>query len=72
MAGREDWSAIYSDILSELHGRMKEIRLDDDPMHVYRGRVTVGDPEREKNVIAIKMTAVVEPFKKSIDGTVKL
>lgn len=72
MAGREDWSAIYSDILSELHGQMKEIRLDDDPMHMYRGRVTVGDPERAKNVIAIKMTAEVEPFKKSIDGTVKL
>lgn len=72
MAGREDWSAIYSDILSELHGQMKDIRLDDDPMHLYRGRVTAGDPERAKNVITIKMTAEVEPFKKSIDGTVKL
>ncbi len=72
MAGREDWSAIYSDILAELHGQMKDIRLDDDHMHLYRGRVTVGDPERAKNVITIKMTAEVEPFKKSIDGTVKL
>ena len=72
MAGREDWSAIYSDILAELHGQMKDIRLDDDHMHLYRGRVTVGDPERAKNVITIKITAEVEPFKKSIDGTVKL
>ena len=72
MAGREDWSAIYSDILTELHGQMKEIRLDDDPLNMYRGRVTVGDPERAKNVITIRMTAEVEPFKKSIDGAVKL
>ena len=72
MAGREDWSAIYSDILAELHGQLKEIRLDDDPLHTYTGRVTVGDPERKNQVITIKMTAEIEPFKKHIDGTVRL
>lgn len=71
-AGREDWSAIYSDILSELHGQMKEITLDDDPLHTYKGRVTVGDPERDKKLVIVKMTAEVEPFKKSIDGAVML
>lgn len=72
MAGREDWSAIYSDILSALHGQMKEIMLDDDPMHYYKGRVTVGDPVRDKKHVTLKMTAEVEPFKKSIEGVVKL
>lgn len=72
MAGREDWSAIYSDILSELHGQMKKIVLDDDPQHYYKGRVTVGDPERDKKLVYLKMTAEVEPFKTSIDGKVML
>lgn len=72
-AGREDWSAVFSDILSELHGQMKEIALDDDPMHHYKGRVTVGDPvwENEKTV-TVPMTAEVEPFKQSVEGTVML
>ena len=72
MAGRSDWSAIYSEILSELHGQVKKITLDDDPLHYYTGRVTVGDPERDKKHVTVKMTAEVEPFKKSIEGAVML
>lgn len=68
MAGREEWPAIYSEILNELHGQMKEIRLDDDPQHIYKGRVTVGDPEREKTVVTVRMVAEVEPYKKTING----
>ena len=73
-ADRENWSAIYSDILSELHGQLKEeISLDDDPMHHYRGRVKVGDPVRENDgYVSVKMTAEVEPFKKTIEGTAML
>lgn len=72
-AGREDWSAVYSDILSELHGQMKEITLDDDPMHYYKGRVTVGDPEWDNvKAVTLKMTAEVEPFKRTYEGTVML
>ena len=72
MAGREDWSAIYSDILAELHGQVKEITLDDDPTHTYTGMVQVGDPGRNRKHVTVKITAEVEPFKKSIDGKVKL
>lgn len=72
MAGREEWSAIYSDILAELHGRVKELRLDDDPMHIYKGRVTVGDPEWHNECVTLPVTVEAEPFKKSIDGSVKL
>ena len=71
-AGREDWSAIYSDILSELHGQLKEISLDDDPMYHYKGRVKVGDPVRDKKHVTVKMTAEVEPFKKTVEGTAML
>ena len=71
-ADREGWSALYSDILSELHGQLKEISLDDDPTHYYKGRVTVGDPVRDKKHVTVKMTAEVEPFKKTIEGTAML
>lgn len=73
-ADREDWSAIFSDILSELHGQLKErISLDDDPMYYYKGRVTVGDPVRENDkYVSVKMTAEVEPFKKTYEGTAML
>jgi hypothetical protein len=68
VADREDWSAIYSDILSSLHGQVAEISLDDDPQHYYKGRVTVGDPERDKRHVIVKMTAEVEPFKRTYEG----
>jgi hypothetical protein len=71
-ADRENWSAIYSDILNELHGQLKEIALDDDPMHYYKGRVTVGDPERDGKLVVVKMTAEVEPLKKTIEGAAML
>ena len=72
VAGREEWSATFSDILNNLHGKLVEIRLDDDPMHIYTGRVTVGDPERMNGVYTLQMSAEVEPYKKTIDGSVTL
>lgn len=72
MAGREEWSAIYSDILAEVHGKVKEIRLDDDRTHTYKGRVTVGTPTWENECVTLPMTVECEPFKKAIDGSVKL
>ena len=71
-ADRENWSAIYSDILSELHGQFKEISLDDDPQHYYKGRVKVSDPVRDNKHVTVKMTVEVEPFKKTIEGTAML
>ena len=71
-AGREEWSVVYSDILNALHGQLLEITLDDDPMHCYTGRVIVGNPTRNGNIVTITMTAEVEPYKKTIDGMVVL
>lgn len=73
MAGREDWSAIYSDILMELQGKLIRITLDDDPLHYYTGRVTVGEPTRmNAKTILLNMSAEVEPYKKSMNGDVML
>ena len=72
MADRESWAVTYSDILANLHGQKKRITLDDDPMHYYTGRVSVGRAERYNNVITLMMKAEVEPFKKTIEGAVML
>lgn len=72
MAGREEWSAIYSAFLSDVHGLVKEIKFDDDPQHVYKGRVTVGDPVWHKETVTLPVTVEAEPFKKSIEGNVRM
>lgn len=72
MAGRQEWSAIYSAILEDLHGKVKEIILDDDPLHIYKGRVTVGTPAWYKECVTLPVECELEPYKKSIDGSVKM
>ena len=72
VAGREEWSALYSEILSALHGQTQNITLDDDPEWYYTGMVTVGDPERDKKVVTLKMTADVAPYKTNSEGAVML
>lgn len=66
MAGRENWPAIYSDLMDTLHGRKVRIIFDDDPDYFYTGRVTVGKWDAEKVTAIITMSAEVEPFKTAV------
>lgn len=68
IADRDTWSAIYSDILNELHGQMKKIAFDDEPEFCYTGRVMLGECTRDKKAVTLKMTAEVEPFRKNGKG----
>lgn len=72
MAGREEWSVIYSDILAEVHGKVKRIILDDDPKNTYKGRVTVGNPTWHKECVTLSVMVECDPFKVSTDWSVKL
>lgn len=67
-AGREDWSAVYDEILENVHGKLKKISLEDETGAYYTGRVTVGTPERDGKIITLKMSADVEPYRKTTDG----
>lgn len=71
-ADREEWSALYSEILSAVHGQIKQITLDDDPAYYYTGRVTVEEPKREGKIVTMKITAEVEPYKRNAEGAVML
>lgn len=72
MAGRDDWPAIYSDILDALHGKAVRISFDNDPLHSYKGRVTVEAPEFGVAWIILKMKIEAEPFKISVEGVKRL
>lgn len=68
MAERAKWPALYSEILTYLHGRRIRIVMDDDPNFYYTGRVTVGDLEPQKKTATLSMKAEVEPYKRERFG----
>lgn len=61
--GRSKWSAIYSALLNELHGKQMKIVLDDDPNYYWVGRVTVDEWESNEKTATIVLTAQLEPYK---------
>ena len=64
MADRDEWPAIYSDIMDTLHGKKVDITLDNDPLYYYTGRVTVGEWDAVNvKTATLTMTADVLPFK---------
>ena len=67
--GRLKWSAVYSSILDELHGKRLQIIMDDDPNYYYIGRVSVDSWESEQAASTIVITAEVEPYKHSRYGS---
>lgn len=68
IGGRSKWSAVYSAILNEIHGKRMQIIMDDDPNYYYIGRVAVEEWESEKVTSTIVITAEVEPYKQSRYG----
>lgn len=66
--GRHQWSAVYSSILNELHGKRVKIVMDDDPNYYYTGRVVVDEWKSDKKTATIALTATVEPYKRARHG----
>ena len=68
LAERDQWPALYSEILNYIHGRRLRIIMDDDPNFYYEGRVTVGNLDPEKKTAVLEMEAQVEPYKRERFG----
>lgn len=68
LGGRPNWSAIYSAILNEIHGKRLQIVMDDDPNYYYIGRVAVDQWESEEATATVVITAEVEPYKRARYG----
>ena len=68
-APRKYWDEIFRDVTNALNGKLKWIVLDEDFAWFYVGRLTVGNPEYRKDKMFISITADLEPYKRSMIGT---
>lgn len=58
-----EWYNRYSDIMQYLHGRIRQVVLEDDPGYYYQGRLTVADWTSEDTWSHIKIDYKLDPFK---------
>lgn len=62
-----NWSELYSEILSYLHGKyFDHIVLEDDPLYTYRGRVWVNEWRSDAGWSRIVLNYRLQPFKYSL------
>lgn len=62
---RSQWDAAYAMLKNDLHGKRKQIVIDEEADGYYYGRITVEEPEydKEKKTAIFELTANLEPFK---------
>lgn len=62
---REDWDAVYHELLAAVHGQNIKIILDEDPSGYYEGRLIVEEPEYddEKEEQFLTISGTLQPFK---------
>nr|CAJ19123.1 hypothetical protein [unidentified microorganism] len=66
VAPRNQWDAIYSDVMNRLHGRrMKVVRME-EPDYYYEGRITIESTKSDKWNGHIKMHGVFDPYKRNV------
>lgn len=65
VGGRNKWDGTYELLKNELHGKRKQIIIDEEANGYYEGRLTVEEPEydSERGVAYFEITANLEPFK---------
>ena len=68
IGGRSKWSAVYSAILNEIHGKKLNIVMDDDPNFFYVGRTEVDSFDSDESSATIVIVAEVEPYKRARHG----
>lgn len=64
--GFKDWTALYSEIMSYLHGKKLKAILEDDPDYYYEGRFSVNNWKSDANWSLITIDYDVKPYKKSV------
>lgn len=67
--GRERWAHVYSKLMNAIHGKEMRIVLDGDPEYYYFGRPIVQKMDSGKKTADITITATVQPYKRSVNGT---
>ena len=67
--GFEDWTVLYSKIMTYLHGQEFKAVLEDDPAYYYEGRFSVNQWKSDKDYSQIVINYNVGPYKKEINNT---
>lgn len=62
--GYKEWSNMYTDIMTYLHGKTFKAILEDDPKFYYEGRFTVNSWKSDKDWSEITIAYDVGPYKK--------
>lgn len=67
--GFKNWTVLYSEIMTYLHGQKMRAILEDDPGYYYEGRFSVNKwrSDRERSIITIDYN--VGPYKRNIIGS---
>lgn len=65
------WEERKTEVNNLLNGRVFKITLDDDPDYYYKGRCTINDQTRNKNIKQFVVNARVAPFKLKQKETVR-
>lgn len=64
VALRGEWPAIYSKILSDIHGQAVTLILEEDPGWAWEGYASVGPIEDNRSTAGVTITINAHPFKK--------
>lgn len=64
--GFKDWTVLYSEIMTYLHGKKLKAILEDDPNYYYEGRFAVNAWKSDPNWSIITIDYEVGPYKRSL------
>lgn len=64
--GFKDWTVLYSEIMTYLHGKKLKAILEDDPDYYYEGRFAVNAWKSDQNWSIITIDYEVGPYKRSL------
>lgn len=64
--GFKDWTVLYSEIMTYLHGKKLKAILEDDPDYYYEGRFAVNAWKSDPNWSIITIDYEVGPYKRSL------
>lgn len=62
----EPWDVIFSKLLNYLHGKRKNIILEDDKAYFYEGRFSINAWKSDSQYSTVTIDYVIDPFKKSV------
>lgn len=61
------WAQLYSEIMTNLHGRELQVFLEDEPRYFYTGRISVKSWKSDKYYSTVTLEYDLDPYKFTVD-----